>query len=239
MKTAFVLGLVAITLGGTAQAAQPAAGFKTDKEKFSYAIGFQIGQNLKRQKLQLDSRTFSLGAQDAIAGAAPRLKPEEMQAAVQAEQRKEIARQQALATKNLEAARAFLEANKKKPGVVTLPSGLQYKIITAGSGRHPASTDTVVVQYRGTLINGTEFDSSYKRNEPATFPVNAVIKGWQEVLPLMKEGDKWEVYLPAELAYGSRGAGDVIGPNELLIFDIELLAVKPEPAKNGGDLGHQ
>ena len=130
--------------------------------------------------------------------------------------------------KNLEAGQAFLEANKKKEGVVTLPSGLQYKIITEGTGKQPKSTDTVVAHYRGTLINGTEFDSSYKRNEPATFPVAGVIKGWQEVLPLMKEGAKWQVYIPAELAYGPRGAGDIIGPNEVLVFDIELLSVKSE-----------
>ncbi len=130
--------------------------------------------------------------------------------------------------KNLEAGQAFLEANKKKEGVVTLPSGLQYKIITEGKGKQPKSTDTVVAHYRGTLTNGTEFDSSYKRNEPATFPVAGVIKGWQEVLPLMKEGAKWQVYIPAELAYGPRGAGDVIGPNEVLVFDIELLSVKSE-----------
>ena len=130
--------------------------------------------------------------------------------------------------KNLEAGQAYLEANKKKEGVVTLPSGLQYKIITEGKGKQPKSTDTVVAHYRGTLINGTEFDSSYKRNEPATFPVAGVIKGWQEALPLMKEGAKWQVYIPAELAYGPRGAGDVIGPNEVLVFDIELLSVKSE-----------
>jgi FKBP-type peptidyl-prolyl cis-trans isomerase FklB len=137
-------------------------------------------------------------------------------------------KQEALLKKNLEAGQAFLEANKKKEGVVTLPSGLQYKIITEGKGKQPKSTDTVVAHYRGTLTNGTEFDSSYKRNEPATFPVAGVIKGWQEVLPLMKEGAKWQVYIPAELAYGPRGAGDVIGPNEVLVFDIELLSVKSE-----------
>ena len=228
MKTGLVLGLVAVFVGTTAYAAQPATGLKTDKQKFSYAVGFQIGQNLKRQKLELDPKTFSQGAQDALAGTNPRLKQEEMQAAIQAEQQKEVAKQQAQAQKNLEAGQAFLEANKKKPGVVTLPSGLQYKVITAGNGKQPKLTDTVVVHYRGTLINGTEFDSSYKRNEPVTFPVDGVIKGWQEVLPLMKEGAKWDVYIPSELAYGPRGAGNAIGPNEVLIFEIELLSVKPE-----------
>ena len=130
--------------------------------------------------------------------------------------------------KNLEAGQAFLEANKKKEGVIALPSGLQYKVITEGKGKQPKSTDTVVAHYRGTLTNGTEFDSSYKRNEPATFPVAGVIKGWQEALPLMKEGAKWQVYIPAELGYGPRGAGAIIGPNEVLIFDIELVSVKSE-----------
>ena len=132
------------------------------------------------------------------------------------------------AKKKQETGEAFLEKNKKKEGVVTLPSGLQYKVITEGKGKQPKSTDTVVAHYRGTLINGTEFDSSYKRNEPATFPVEGVIKGWQEALPLMKEGAKWQVYIPAELGYGPRGAGAAIGPNEVLIFDIELLSVKSE-----------
>jgi len=112
--------------------------------------------------------------------------------------------------------------------VIALPSGLQYKVITEGKGKQPKSTDTVVAHYRGTLTNGTEFDSSYKRNEPATFPVAGVIKGWQEALPLMKEGAKWQVYIPAELGYGPRGAGAIIGPNEVLIFDIELVSVKSE-----------
>jgi FKBP-type peptidyl-prolyl cis-trans isomerase FklB len=128
--------------------------------------------------------------------------------------------------KNLEAGQAFLEANKKKEGVVTLPSGLQYKVLTEGKGKQPKSSDSVIAHYRGTLINGTEFDSSYKRNEPATFPVQGVVKGWQEALPLMKEGAKWQIYIPADLAYGPRGAGQAIGPNETLIFDIELISVK-------------
>jgi FKBP-type peptidyl-prolyl cis-trans isomerase FklB len=228
MKTGLVLGLVAVFVGTTAYAAQPATGLKTDKQKFSYAVGFQIGQNLKRQKLELDSRTFSQGAQDALAGNNPRLKLEEMQAAIQAEQQKEISKQQAQAQKNLEAGQAFLEANKKKPGVVTLPSGLQYKVITAGNGKQPKPTDTVVVHYRGTLINGTEFDSSYKRGQPATFKVNGVIRGWTEALQLMEEGAKWTLYIPSSLAYGDRGAGPQIGPNATLIFEIELISVQEQ-----------
>ncbi len=225
MKTGIVFGLLALSLSLNAWGKEP-AGFKTDKQKFSYTAGYQIGQNLKRQNLDLDSKTFSQGVQDAISDAKPRLKTEEMQAAVQSQQKKDMEKQEVLMKKNLEAGQAFLEANKKKEGVIALPSGLQYKVITEGKGKQPKSTDSVIAHYRGTLTNGTEFDSSYKRNEPATFPVAGVIKGWQEALPLMKEGSKWQVYIPADLAYGPRGAGAAIGPNEALVFDIELLSVK-------------
>jgi FKBP-type peptidyl-prolyl cis-trans isomerase FklB len=230
MKNGFVFGLLVLSLSVNAWGKEPAGGLKTDKQKFSYSAGYQIGQNLKRQNLDLDSKAFSQGAQDAIADAKPRLKPEEMQAAFQAQQKKDMEKQAAAAKKNLDAGKAFLEANKKKDGVTTTASGLQYKIITEGKGKQPKATDTVVAHYRGTLINGTEFDSSYQRNEPATFPVGGVIKGWQEVLPLMKEGAKWQVYIPSDLAYGPRGAGRDIGPNETLIFDIELVSVKEAAA---------
>lgn len=230
MKTGFVFGLLVLSLSLNVWGKEPAGGLKTDKQKFSYTAGYQIGQNLKRQNLDLDSRAFSQGAQDAITNAKPRLKPEEMQAAVQNQQKKDMEKQAAAAKQNLEAGRAFLEANKKKDGVVTLPSGLQYKVITEGKGKQPKNTDTVVAHYRGTLINGTEFDSSYQRNEPATFPVGGVIKGWQEALPLMKEGSKWQVYIPSDLGYGPRGAGGEIGPNQVLVFDIELLSVKEAAA---------
>jgi len=156
------------------------------------------------------------------------MSPEDMHAAVQDHQKKEQEKMESATKKNLETSQAFLDANKKKEGVVTLPSGLQYKVVTEGSGKQPKSSDSVVAHYRGTLINGNEFDSSYKRNEPATFPVAGVIKGWQEALPLMKEGSKWQVYIPPELAYGARGAGNIIGPNEALIFDIELLSIKSD-----------
>jgi FKBP-type peptidyl-prolyl cis-trans isomerase FklB len=227
MKTGLLIGLISFALSLSAFGKEP-TGLKTDKQKFSYTVGFQIGQNLKRQNLDLDTKAFSQGAQDALSNTTPRMKTEEMQAAIQLQQKKETEKQEALMKKNLEAGQAFLEANKKKEGVVTLPSGVQYKIIAEGKGKQPTAADTVIAHYRGTLINGTEFDSSYKRKEPATFPVTGVIKGWQEVLPLMKEGSKWQVYIPAELAYGPRGAGGVIGPNEVLVFDIELLSVKSE-----------
>ncbi|MHB8624084.1 MAG: FKBP-type peptidyl-prolyl cis-trans isomerase N-terminal domain-containing protein [Sulfuricaulis sp.] len=226
MKIGLLLGLVAASFAVSAFGKEPATALKTEKQKFSYTVGFQIGQNLKRQNLDVDPRIVAQGIQGALTGASPKLTPDEMHATVLAYQKKEQEKNDELAKKNLADGQAFLEANKKKAGVITLPDGLQYKVITAGNGKQPKLTDTVVAQYRGTLINGTEFDSSYKRNEPATFPVEGVIKGWQEVLPLMKEGSKWEIYIPADLAYGPRGAGNVIGPNEVLIFDIELLTVK-------------
>ncbi len=226
MKTGLLLGLVAISFAVTAYAKEPATALKTDKQKFSYTVGFQLGQNLMRQKLELDPKIVAQGIQHALTGAVPKMSQEEMHASIMAYQKKEQEKVAALAKKNLDASHAYLEANKKKPGVVTLPDGLQYKVITKGTGKQPKMTDTVVAHYRGTLIDGTEFDSSYKRNHPATFPVNGVIKGWQEVLPLMKEGAKWQVYIPPELAYGEHGAGNAIGPNQTLIFDIELLSVK-------------
>ncbi len=225
MKTGLLLGLIAVSFSLNAFGKDP-AGLKTDKQKFSYTVGFQLGQNLMRQNLDIDPKIAAQGMQSALSGTAPKLTPEEMRASIQAYQKKEQDKIEALSKKNLEAGQAFLEANKKKEGVVTLPSGLQYKVLSEGKGKQPKSTDTVVAHYRGTLISGTEFDSSYKRNEPATFPLEGVIKGWQEALPLMKEGAKWQIYIPADLAYGPRGAGHAIGPNEALIFDIELLSVK-------------
>ncbi|MDO8706749.1 MAG: FKBP-type peptidyl-prolyl cis-trans isomerase [Sulfuricaulis sp.] len=225
MKTGLLLGLVAVSLSLNAYG-KDTAGLKTDKQKFSYSVGFQLGQNLSRQKLDIDSKIAAQGMQNALSGTTPKLSPEEMRASIQVYQKKEQDKMEAQGKKNLEAGQAFLEANKKKEGVVTLPSGLQYKVLTEGKGKQPKSSDSVIAHYRGTLINGTEFDSSYKRNEPATFPVQGVVKGWQEALPLMKEGAKWQIFVPADLAYGPRGAGQAIGPNETLIFDIELISVK-------------
>lgn len=207
-------------------AAKPAAGVRTDAQKFSYLLGFQAGQDIKQRNLDVDPRVFAQGMRDALSGKASRLAPEEIRAVVAAQRQKEWERHEALMRKNQEASRAFLEANGKKHGVVTLPSGLQYRVIQEGRGKQPKTEDTVVVHYRGTLINGTEFDSSYQRNEPAIFSVDNVIKGWQEVLPLMQEGAKWQIYVPPELAYGAHGGG-AIGPNETLIFDIELLTINP------------
>ncbi|MFQ5937001.1 MAG: FKBP-type peptidyl-prolyl cis-trans isomerase, partial [Acidiferrobacterales bacterium] len=159
-------------------------------------------------------------------GKPPSLSVAEMQATLAVYQQKQMEARLALATKNQQTGEAFLTANKEKEGVVALANGLQYKVIEAGSGKKPKASDTVVVHYRGRLINGEEFDSSYSRGEPASFQVSGVIDGWQQALQMMSVGAKWQVFIPSDLAYGQRGAGESIGPNETLIFDIELLAIK-------------
>ena len=214
----------------TATPAFSAEDLKTDDQKFSYASGLQIGQNLKSQGLSdVDVKAMSQAVSDVLQGKDLKLSMDEMQQAVQAKQEKMMAQLSAKGEQAKAAGEKFLAENKAKPGVKTLDSGIQYKVITEGKGSKPNADSSVVAHYRGTLIDGTEFDSSYKRGEPATFPLNGVIKGWQEVLPMMAEGSKWQVFIPSELAYGTRGAGANIGPNETLVFDIELVEVKSEP----------
>jgi len=200
------------------------------KARVSYSIGLNIGNNLKQQGVEVDPAVLVRGVQDAISGAKALMTPEEVQQCMtqfqQEMNEKQLANAAKEADKNMKEGEAFLAENKKKEGVVTLPSGLQYKVITPGTGATPKATDTVTTHYRGTLIDGTEFDSSYKRGEPASFPVNGVIPGWTEALQLMQVGAKWQLFIPANLAYGSRGAGGRIGPNATLIFDIELLGIK-------------
>jgi FKBP-type peptidyl-prolyl cis-trans isomerase len=219
---------------GTATAKTAAAGpaLTTRKQKFSYALGMNIGtgykQGLEKQGVEFDPALIAAGVKDALSGGKTRLTQEQAQA-VLTEVKTEVGKQQqekmqAASAKNKEEGEAFLTANKTKEGVVTLPSGLQYKILTEGKGPKPAATDSVVCNYRGTLVNGTEFDSSYKRGQPATFGVSQVIKGWTEALQLMPVGSKWQLYIPSALAYGERGPGE-IGPNATLIFDVELISI--------------
>jgi FKBP-type peptidyl-prolyl cis-trans isomerase FklB len=222
------------TATGSKAAATSATALTTRKQKFSYALGMQIGtglgQNLKRQSIEFDSSLLAQGLKDSLAGTKPRLTMEEAQAVlkeVQEEvQKEQQAKQKEAADKNKTEGLAFLAANKSKEGVVTLPSGLQYKILTAGTGPKPTAADTVVCNYKGTLVDGKEFDSSYKRGQPATFPVGGVIKGWTEALQLMPVGSKWQLFIPPDLAYGERGAGAEIGPDSTLIFEVELISIK-------------
>jgi FKBP-type peptidyl-prolyl cis-trans isomerases 1 len=208
----------------------PAPKLVTPKDKFSYALGMNLGNTLHRQSVDVDPAILLRGLKDAIAGGKMALTEEEARAALMEVQnevrKKQQAQMQQAGEVNKKEGDAFLAANKAKEGVVTLPSGLQYKILTVGSGPKPALSDTVVCNYRGTLINGTEFDSSYKRGQPATFPVNGVIKGWTEALQLMPVGSKWQLFIPSALAYGERGPGPEIGPNSTLIFEVELISIQ-------------
>ena len=209
--------------------------FKTNKEKASYALGINVGSSLHRQSVDIDPDLFAQGLKDAMSGKKPLITEEEGHAALM-ELQNEVRAQQAQKMKeegdtNKKDGEAYLAANKAKPGVVTLPSGLQYKILKEGTGPKPTATDTVECNYTGTLINGTEFDSSAKHGGPAKFPVNGVIKGWTEALQLMPAGSKWQLFIPSDLAYGERGTPDgSIGPNSTLVFDVELLSVEqPKP----------
>jgi len=225
--------LCCMLLAGAAFAADKVE-LKTQKDKASYAIGLDMGGSLKKNEIDVNTDALIQGIKDGLTDAKPRLSDQEMKETIAALQKdlmaKQQERQKAAAEKNKKEGEAFLEANKKKPGVKVLPSGLQYKVVKEGTGKTPKATDTVTVNYKGTLIDGTEFDSSYKRGEPATFPVNGVIKGWTEALQLMKVGSKWQLFIPPDLAYGPRGAGQVIGPNSTLVFEVELVSIGEKKA---------
>ena len=211
----------------------------TNKQQVSYIIGRDLARNFAQQGLELDLDVLSAALKEAAQGQSSQLNPDQMQAAMeQMQQRMEAqdagqngdqtsqVQSNAGATGNAKAdGEAFLAQNVQKSGVKTLPSGLQYEILTEGTGRHPSLQSSVTTHYHGTLIDGTVFDSSYERGQPATFPVNGVIAGWTEALQLMGEGSKWRLYIPSDLAYGKRGAGRDIGPDSALIFDVELLKV--------------
>ncbi|GAA4298810.1 FKBP-type peptidyl-prolyl cis-trans isomerase [Nibribacter koreensis] len=198
-------------------------------QKISYIIGRDMAANFTKQGITIEADALSLGLQEALSGKPSQLSQEEIQSCMMQLQMQMQEKQQASAgasgEENKKEGEAFLQENKAKSGVTTLPSGLQYEVIKSGSGKTPTKSSNVTTHYHGTLINGTVFDSSYERGEPATFPVNGVIAGWTEALQLMKEGDKWRLYIPGDLAYGPRGAGGDIGPNTTLIFDVELLQV--------------
>ena len=202
---------------------------KDPKQRASYAIGVDIGTSLKKQDLDLDPKTLANGIVESFNGKTS-LTEEEVKAALNdfrsSMTQKMESKAKVAGEKNKKAGDDFLVANAKKDGVKSTKSGLQYRVIKSGAGKTPKSSDTVKVHYHGTLIDGTVFDSSVERNDPATFPVDGVIPGWTEALQLMKEGDKWQIVLPSNIAYGERGAGGKIGPNSVLVFDVELLAVE-------------
>lgn len=216
-------------------AAQAEVPLKTDNDKIAYMIGHQIGTNFKRDGIEVDLNIMQAAMKDAIAGTKSQLSPEDTQKLMMDFQKSLQAKAEAKAKvegeKNATAGKAFLAENGKKSGVKTTASGLQYKVLTEGKGEAPKATDTVSVNYKGTLLDGTEFDSSYKRNKPATFAVGGVIKGWTEALQVMKPGAKYELWIPSELAYGERGAGEQIGPNSTLHFEVELLSIEKKEEK--------
>ena len=236
MKLIFPVTLLLMASGLStslhAQSPAPAApvAFANEKEKLSYAIGTDIAKNFKQRGIEVDPQILATGIHDAVAGGQLQMSAEDIAATLRNFQQAQMAKAQearkAASSGNEAEGAKFLADNKSKPDVVTLPDGLEYKVLTQGTGPTPKETDTVTVNYRGTLINGTEFDSSYKRGEPASFPVNGVIKGWTEILQLMKVGSKYQVFVPANLAYGDRGAGQDIAPGSTLIFEVELLAIK-------------
>lgn len=201
----------------------------TAEKRFSYTLGARFGQQLKTEGVQVDGAAFATAVDDVIQGRSLQLNPQQMNEAMQAGRDALIQAKKEQARVAQEAGKQFLEENKKKEGVVVLPSGLQYTELAAGEGESPRKDSTVTINYRGTLINGKEFDSSYKRGEPASFKLDGVIPGFSEALSLMKPGAKWQVFMPPELGYGPAGAGAAIGPNETLIFEIELISVEDAP----------
>ena len=233
-KTALHLAALGL-LAGTLSAADSAPALKTEQDKISYSIGLNIGRNFKSQGIDANPDLVGAAIRDVLKGNKPLLTEEEAMAVLGNFQKEMRAKQMAKASesgdKNKKEGVAFLAANKTKDGIKTTASGLQYKVIKAGTGKIPKATDTVKTHYAGTLIDGTEFDSSIKRGEPATFPVGGVIKGWTEALQLMPVGSKWQLFIPADIAYGEPGRPPVIGPNATLIFDIELLSIEAGEGK--------
>ena len=235
----FLSGMLSLLVtAGTVCAADQPEVLKNDEQKLSYAMGLDLGEYFKGLEEKFDLNVLQQGINDGYNGNKPLLNPADAAAIQQdfakRQQEKQIQKTVAMVQKNRKAAEEFLKANKAKEGVVETKSGLQYKVIKKGQGAKPQPTDTVKVQYKGTLLDGKEFDSSYKRNEPAVFQVNQVIAGWQEALPLMEVGSTVELYIAPDLAYGDRGAPPVIEPGSMLIFQVELMEIQaPAKAENG------
>lgn len=218
-------GILAVALVMASAPATAAEALKTSKQQVSYVFGVQVGNQLMRQGLDLDVKAFNQAVKDVLGGQKLKMSPEAMQAAMQQFQKDMTAKMQQASQNNINDGKAYREKNKKTKGVVELKSGVQYRVLKQGNGKKPSPTDTVVVHYKGTLVDGKVFDSSYERKQPLTIAVNGVIPGWQEILPMMPTGSKWNVVIPPEKAYGPRGSG-AIGPNATLVFDIELISIK-------------
>jgi FKBP-type peptidyl-prolyl cis-trans isomerase FklB len=238
-RTSFVVALVLFAASAIQEAgAQEAPKPESLKDRVSYIVGMNIGRQMKNDAMEVDPELLIRGLRDGLTGAKSPLTDEEMESTFREFQKQMMAKEaakaleanpemKAAADKNAAEGAAFLAENAKKEGVTTLPDGLQYKVLTAGTGPSPKATDTVKTHYKGRLIDGTVFDSSIDRGQPATFGVKQVIAGWTEALQKMKVGDKWELYIPSDLAYGLRGSPPAIGPNAMLIFEIELLGIEP------------
>jgi len=230
MKRRLAMAMCAVLAFSAAAIAADGPELKGDKEKLSYSIGMDIGGNLKKGSVDVDPDLLAKGLKDSYGGGKTLLTEDQARQAIADFQKTLMAKQaetmRILSEKNKADGEKFLAENAKKEGVKVLPSGLQYREITPGKGKSPKTSDNVTTHYKGTLIDGTEFDSSYKRGQPATFQVSGVIPGWTEALQRMKEGAKWQLFVPSSLAYGERGAGREIGPNATLIFEVELISVK-------------
>lgn len=214
--------LVIILLGSCQKNGQDASALKTQKDSLSYSIGLNIGKSLQQDSIDVNPEMLARAMKD-IAENKPLLNDEAAKQSIAQYRKQQLV---LIGEKNKKAGEAFLEENKKKSGVITLPSGLQYRVITEGNGKKPKASQTVVVHYRGMNISGKEFDSSFRNGQPVSFRVDKVIKGWTEALQLMSIGSKWEIFIPPDLAYGDRGVSQAIGPNSTLIFELELLAIK-------------
>lgn len=236
MKRIWIAGL-ALGLLGIGARAQDASALKTDKDKLSYAIGREMGEGVKSQGIDVDPNLLIQGLKDALAGAKGLMSEEELHTVIGALQeeikQKQMQAAEAEAADNKKKGDAFFAENTKKEGVVTLPSGLQYKILTAGQGKKPMETDTVLCNYRGTFIDGTEFDSSARAGKPVPFQLKGILPGFQEALLLMPVGSKWQIFIPSSLAYGEHGAGNVIGPNAALVFEVELVGIQGTASDQG------
>ncbi len=220
-----IASAIALLMSSAAVAETPQA-LQSEEDRLSYTLGYQLGQRLAAEGVVINADLYSAALREGLQGAESRLSPQENQQVMELFQQRGEERRQAASENNRAQGVAYLEENSTKPDITVLDNGLQYKVITQGEGDKPSATDTVKVHYRGVLINGLEFDSSYRRNEPATFPVNRVIPGWTAILQMMPVGSHYQVTIPSELAYGERGAPPMIGPSAVLVFDIELLEIE-------------